>query len=255
MGASEIHHRLDLLVRLIDTTTGDEVEERNVRFFEGERPVAPISRGSGNYVFLNCGREDRDLEVKAYGYESCTVNVRYDRLDEKMPFCEAFLIPSENAAGGQPVITFSGTLPGITGIQAADARSTGCSISSFDERRRIMKLFKSSRTGMDSVYYALLHPDRQNFEPFEVVKEMPGNAVKLQKPLAEPFQVNNPIARIIFGKVWPDGSYVLRVRDDAEKLIYMIRYEVQGETKFRTVDMRRAGEMKLEKEDGKWDNS
>ncbi|MCD8067639.1 MAG: hypothetical protein LUE87_01850, partial [Lachnospiraceae bacterium] len=93
-------------------------------------------------------------------------------------------------------------------------------------------------------YYGLIHADRQNYEPFEVVKELPDGSVKISKPLAEPFSANSPIARIVFGMAGEQGDYVLRVRDDAETLIYMIRYVVRGAAKFRTVDMHRAEELK-----------
>ena len=63
MDASVISFQLDLLVRLIDTTTGAELEEQNVRFYRDEKQVRPVPRGSGNYVFMNCGREDGTLEV------------------------------------------------------------------------------------------------------------------------------------------------------------------------------------------------
>ncbi|MCD8196688.1 MAG: hypothetical protein LUE24_05935 [Lachnospiraceae bacterium] len=255
MDASEIRHSLDLLVRLIDTTTGLEVEERNVRFWRDDRPVRPIPRGSGNYVFLNCGREDGDLRVSVYGYEPCRVAIRYEELDSRMPTKEAFLIPSENVSGGEPVISFSGKLPGITEIQAVSTGSAGCCISGFDERKRIMKLFKTHRMGMDDIFYGLVHPQRQTYEPFEVVKELQDGSVKISRPLEEPFTVNAPVSRIVFGSVDPDGSYLLRVRDDAESLVYLVRYVAEGKAAFRTVDFRRAGEVRLEQEDSVWDNS
>ena len=67
MNASVIRFRLDLLVRLIDTTTGGSVEERNVRFFRDGKVVRPATRGGGNYVFLNCGRMDTIPSGCPYG--------------------------------------------------------------------------------------------------------------------------------------------------------------------------------------------
>ncbi|MCC8162376.1 MAG: hypothetical protein LIO86_04195 [Lachnospiraceae bacterium] len=254
MDASEIRHSLDLLVRLIDTTTGLTVEERNVRFWKDDRPVRPIPRGSGNYVFLNCGRADGELRVSVYGYEPYRMTIRYEGLDSRMPTKEAFLIPSESASGGQPVITFSGKLPGITEIQAVSPGHAGCCISGFDERKRIMKLFKTHRLGMDDIFYGLVHPQQQTYEPFEVVKELQDGSVKISRPLAEAFTVNAPVARIVFGSVSEDGSYLLRVRDDAENLVYLVRYVAEGKAAFRTVDFHRAGERKLEQEESVWDN-
>ena len=238
MDASVIRCRLDLLVRLIDTTTGAAVEERNVRFFKDGREVRPVPRGNGNYVFLNCGREDGLLEVRAYGYDLCQKPVSYETLDSQLPIQEMFLIPSENMEKGQPVITFSGNLPGLETIQAVNLGSTRCCISGFDERKRIMKLFKTHRSGMDDLYYGLIHMDRQDYEPFTVVKEISENSVKISQPLKKPFSVNSPIARIIFGRVTPEGDYCIRVRDDSERLLYLIRYVEKGNEKFKIADFR-----------------
>ena len=136
MNASVIRFRLDLLVRLIDTTTGGSVEERNVRFFRDGKVVRPATRGGGNYVFLNCGREDFELEIRVYGYDPFRMSVRYETLEDAMPVIEAFLIPSENGSGGYPVLGLSGRLPGIQSIQAVNVNATCCCISGFDERSR-----------------------------------------------------------------------------------------------------------------------
>ncbi|MDE6640503.1 MAG: hypothetical protein K2K63_08265 [Acetatifactor sp.] len=245
MDASVICFQLDLLIRLIDTTTGAELEERNVSFFRDGKPVRPIPRGSGNYVFLNCGREDGNLEIRARGYEPCQVSVEYEMLDRQLPVKEVFLIPSENMSGIQPIITFSGQLKGLESVQAVNLGSTCCCISEFDERKRIMKLFKTHRSGMDDIYYGLIHPDKQTYEPFEVVKEVSESSIKISQPLQEPFSVNSPIARIIFGMTTPKGNYLIRVRDDATRLLYLVRYVVKGSVKFKTVDFHNLEEEKL----------
>ena len=71
MDASVIHQKLDLLIRLIDTTTGAVVEEKNVRFFKDGEAVRPIRRGSGNYVFLNTGRKDVIHQRTPYTDNQC----------------------------------------------------------------------------------------------------------------------------------------------------------------------------------------
>ncbi len=242
MDASVIRCRLDLLVRLIDTTTGAEIEERNVQFFRDHKPVQPVPRGNGNYVFLNCGREDGSLDIKVWGFDPCQVSVEYEKLDSQVPVLEAFLIPSESAASLSPVITYSGKLPGLESVQAVNLGQAYCCISEFDERKRIMKLFKTHRSGMDHVYYGLIHPERQDYEPFTVVKEISESSIKISQPLKEPFSVNSPIARIVFGRVTPEGDYVLRVRNDASRLLYLVRYVTEGDVSFQVVDFHRLEE-------------
>ena len=74
MEASTIHHRLDLVLQLVDTTTGISVEEQDVRFFIEGRQCWPIPRGGGNFVFINTGRSDSTLTLKVFGYEDAMIN-------------------------------------------------------------------------------------------------------------------------------------------------------------------------------------
>lgn len=238
MSASTIHYRLDLVVSLIDTTTGKPVEERDVRFEKDGQMVHPAPRGSGNYVFVNSGREDHDLRVNVYGYDEYLIPVRYENLDERMPREEVFLIPSENTTKGSPVITFSGKLSGLQSVQAVDLNSTGCCISGFDSRRRIMTLIKSYRSDLEDVYYGLIDTKNRTFEPFVIEKKITEDSVKITRILERPFAVNSPITRIIYGVVGPDGRFCLRVRDDQTKRQFLVRYVVEGEERFAEVDFR-----------------
>ena len=70
--------KLDLLVRLVDTTTGATVDERNVLFMRDERKVRPEERGNGNYVFINTGREDFLMRIKVAGFEEYVTHIRYE---------------------------------------------------------------------------------------------------------------------------------------------------------------------------------
>ena len=247
-----IRYRLDLLIRLVDTTTGAEVEERHVRFYKDGRPMEPVPRGSGSYAFLNCGREDCELQVEAYGYEICRVPIWYETLDSQLPVKEVFLIPSENTGKGAPVITFQGVLPGLEELQAVSIGTAWCNISAFDERKCIMTLFKTHRSPMNDVFYGLIHMDRQDFEPFVVEKELSDQTVKIRSPLQEPFSVNAPIARLIFGSVTQEGEYCLRVRDDSAHLKLLVRYVAQGSR--AGVGQRIGRTADPGKEDRKWHN-
>lgn len=236
MDASVIHQKLDLLIRLIDTTTGAVVEEKNVRFFKNGEAVRPIRRGSGNYVFLNTGRKDVILEVHVYGYEPCYVTICYERLDHQMPIQEVFLIPSENAIHGQPVLTLSGTLPGLVSIQTVSLYATCGCVSGFEERKRILKLFGTHGSGLDGIYYGLIHLEEQTYEPFTIIKEISKDAIKIENSLKEPFSVNAPISRVIFGSVTEEGRYCIRVRDESEHHRHLVRYVVGEEVRYQMVD-------------------
>jgi len=234
--ASVIHHRVDLVLRLLDTTTGYEVSERDVHFYEDEKEVFPIARGSGNYVFINAGRSDRSVRVKVFGYETAMARICYEDMDHGLPMKEVFLIPSENTAGGRPLLSFSGRLPGITAIEAVSLKESGLFIKEFDEKRCIMKFFRTQGINLGNLYYGVIHRQRQTYEGFEVTEEMPDSSVRIRKPLKEEFSVNSPVNRIIFGMVTEEGDYCLRVRDDSDELTFLVRYVVENEVRYKAVD-------------------
>ena len=224
MEASTIHHRLDLVIQLVDTTTGVAVEEPDVRFFIEGRQCWPIPRGGGNFVFINTGRRDSTLTMKVYGYETAVVDVQYEQLDNVMPLKQVFLIPSEKLAKGERLCSLTGTLQGLEEIEAVSLSQSNLCYSEFNEKKCLLKLFLArGRLSM----------------------EVPPNMVKLKEPLTETFTVNSPIARVVFGDVSPDGSYLLRVRDDAQMVRYLVRYRVNGEYRFQTVDFHQCADNEL----------
>lgn len=231
-----VTYKLDLLIQLIDTTTGEGVTDRDVRFYENGKLINAFSRGSGNYVFLNCGRADRDIDIRVYGYDDCQALIRYDELDERMPIKEVYLMPSEDVARGDPVITFSGRLSSIESVQAVNLNSAGCSINSFDERKKVMTLFKKYQSYMEDIHYGLINQADGTYEYFKVIDNNSYEAVKLAEPLSRPFVINSPIGRVIFGRTGEDGSFTVKVRDSSDVLVYILRYVVGGEERFKTVD-------------------
>lgn len=236
MENTEIRYRLDLLVRLIDTTTGSVVTERDVSFRRNGKTAQPVQRGNGNYVFLNTGREDCTLDIRVYDFEEAHVAVRYEELDAFLPVKDVFLIPSENTAKGETLLTLSGNLSGLEAIEAVRLGRAFCTIKSFDAKKRIMNLFKANGPSMEEIRYGVLHAEDMTFEAFQVEKVIGPTALKLKEPLKEEFRENAPVIRIVYGQHDADGNYLLRVRDDATSKKYLVRYVVSGTAKFRVVD-------------------
>lgn len=239
MGASVIRARLGLLIRLIDTTTGAAVEESNVQFFVNGQAARPAPRGNGSFVFINIERINVELRVSVYGYEDAVCQVRYEELDDRIPTCDIFLIPSEKNAKGETVIGIFGNLPLMEALEAADLNRPLCRISDFTEKDRKMGVIKQTgRTlDMDETHYALFKADMTSYEKITLSgMDDKTKRLILKEPLQEPYTVNAPIARIVFGQTDGSGNYLLRVRDDSDKLIYLVRYIVQGEVRFQQVD-------------------
>lgn len=245
MEKTEIRYKLDLLIRLVDTTTGAIVTERDVQFQRDGKDVRPVQRGNGNYVFLNTGRDDCTLDVRVFDYETAQVTIRYEELDAFLPMKDVFLIPSENTAKGEQVLSLAGHLSGIEAIEAVRLGRSYCTVKNFDARKRIMNLFKANGPSMEEISYGLIHADNMTFEAFTVEKVISPVSLKLKKPLQEEFRENAPISRIVYGQWNAEGDYLLRVRDDATNLKYLVRYVILGTPMFQIVDFHNPEERKL----------
>ena len=69
MAESWIEYKLDLIVRLVDTTTGELISERQVLFLEEGNVLLLLERGTGTYILLNHGTKDTKIELRVTGYE------------------------------------------------------------------------------------------------------------------------------------------------------------------------------------------
>ena len=238
MAASVIRAKLDLCVRLFDTTTGATVDERNVLFMRDGVPVRPDSRDTGTYVFINTGREDFLMRIQVYGYDSYEVAVHYEELDERLPVCYVFLMPSENTLRGRNTLSFSGTLPFLKKIEAVSLHRTICLTGDRNARTGDISVFHPAggTIELNEMIYGLLSADKQSYERIEIEKMISPKSVRLKRPLEGTFAPNLPIVRIVTGVVQDDGKYLLRVQDDGEDTRYLVRYEVGEEVRFQVVD-------------------
>jgi hypothetical protein len=226
-----IRCRLDLLIRLTDTTTGLAVDSTGAVFKRGKDQLPARNRGDGNYIMIDTGRENFLMQLSVPGYDQQEVEINYEALDERMPFIDVFLIPSENT---DAVLTLTGKKRGLVAVSAVQLGKPVCSISEFVPKEKRMTLFLPNRQmNMEGGHYGLLHGEK-DFEEFVVEEQIDAKAVKLQELLQEEFTVNSPIARVIFGRTDKKGNFTLRVRNTAEHLRYLVRFTyAEAEPKYK----------------------
>ncbi len=246
MEASVFRSRLDLLIRIIDTTTGAYVEERNIVFKRDGIPVRPEPRNPGTYIFINTGREDFLMQIEVFGYEVYKKEVRYEELDERLPECDVFLMPSESMSKGEQVLSYSGTLPFLKTIEAVCLGRPVCFANSFSAKTNALSVFIGSggRVSLEDRYYGLLHSDKKSYEKIEVEKAYTSQSVKLKEPIKEEQVSNLAVMRVIFGSVDENGNYLLRVRDSGTGVRYMVRFELEDEVIFSEIEFNKEEEVK-----------
>ncbi len=243
-----IRCRLDLVIRLEDTTTGMPVSEYGAKFLFNDKPIYPKSDGNGNFILINSGRENGLMQANVDGYEPCFVYVEYEKLDERMPTVDLFLIPSENLfADPKDVFTLSGRLEGIAALEAIHLGRPSSSTREYDPKRRILTIFMPNRRmNMIHSYYGIANIAQGRFEDITILSDLGGKKVRLKEPLQEEFSPNSPIFRIIFGQVDANGNYLLRVRNDGKNQKHLIRYVVNDEVRFKTIDFNQIDEDTLD---------
>ncbi|MCR5053536.1 MAG: hypothetical protein K6A69_01670 [Lachnospiraceae bacterium] len=232
-----IRCRLDLLLRLVDTTTGMATEENDARFYLDGKLVEVHYKGGGNYILMNSGRENGLMQIEVYGFEPYSIKVDYEALDPILPAIDVFLIPSENTPKGESLITLEGRLSGLSAVETIHPGRPVTSIREFDAKKCTMTVFQPNRrVNMTDTYYGLLNVEKNTFEDLIVGDEVADKKVKLRKPIEEEFSPNAPIFRILYGRVNEDGTYLLRVRDDGKNLNYLVKYIVNGEARYKQID-------------------
>ena len=232
---------LSVLLHLIDTTTGKEVEETNVRFCDDGNDLRAMYKGSGNWMFINLGREDFLMHVSIDGYDETDVDIKYDTLDPRLPIIDVFLMPSEKNRKGEKVLEIYGTLPWLETIEAVNINRPICGFNNVLVKQKSIILNLIPRTAggrinLESMKYALLSETKERYEVFEILENQTQTSVTIRSPMSAEHKVNETIHRIIYGRAGPDGSFSLKVRDDSDSLQYLLRFRTKDGEYFRPVD-------------------
>ena len=229
-----INHKLDLVVRLFDASTGRPVDEKNCSFKRNDVPFRLTEKGGGVFFLINAGRENFELSLDIYGFEAKRILIDYGELDERLPEKLVWLLP-KNA------LSLEGTLKGITSLCAVRLVTPGCFVNSYDARKNVVTLFNPHKLVMAYHEYGILDSERKFFEPIFLKNEDGIETVTPAAPLKRTPGCNDPIEKIIQGDVSEDGRYVLRVRDDADRIELLVRFVAEGREYFQILEMHEPG--------------
>lgn len=235
MADAEIHYQLDLIVRLLDTTTGKRIEQRQVIFKNEDQVLAFLRRDTGLYILLNRGRNDMTLDIQVVGYLPARVNVCYDELPKNFPEVEVAMIPEALTSGFVDMLTLEGICEGLESIEAVSLKNPYGAVDTYQERKQILKLYYTKP--LEEASYAVIHEQDQEFERFRIRKRVDKLSVKLAEPLKTACKPEEKIARIVYGRVDQDGRYLLRIQEDGGGTEYLVRYVVNGKESFKRISL------------------
>jgi hypothetical protein len=234
-----VRHRLDLLVRLIDTTTGGAVSEKDTAFYFSGRRTFPLTKEQGVYVFCGTGRMDFELTVNVFGFEDKKLAVVYENLDGALPELELHMIPNKHSKSVQPYLTLEGYRPGLVSVDAVKNGDSPCFIRDFDARKRVMTVFNPHGLEMNRVHYAVVNQADATYEVVDIQARVSEQSFKLDRKLAKAFDSHFPVCRLVFGTVYPDGRYILRVLKNSADTRWIVRLTTDSGEEFRAVDFNR----------------
>ena len=244
MEAYIVRHSLDMVLQLRDTTTGKSILERNVIFREKGKIVFFSYKGGGVYVITDTSRKNTQYEIEVYGYETKTVSVEYGESKKSYQVLEVPLIPKEKSPPEADYVTIRGSMDGIECLEAVSLQAKSCFLQEYNPKKQQLTYYGTME--LTEQEYALLNKEKQEYQRFQVKKEITKTGITIQEPLNQPWAVNDPIVRIVRGQIGEAGEYLLRLLIENEADTYLIRYEVQGQTYYQTMDSQ-----KTERELGK----
>lgn len=235
-------YRLSFALRLVDTTTGKSITDYGTRILvdgEAER----FMQKNGVLIFLELTKRVFQMEVCTPAYETVSIPVDLDTLDKQLPILEIHMIPSERHPHSMEMLSLKGKCPGLEELCAVRLDDNVCMIRELDPRKRLIKLFNPHRLTLDRVHYALVDPDEAVFESFRILKLEGDQTAKIDHAFEMPYKNYFPVTPIVFGLIYPDGNYCLRVRDSVEQMQWLVRWTVEGKTRFKILDFRETTEL------------
>ena len=244
-------HRLDLALRLVDTTSGKNIPSTELTVLIDGDPATFGKKEDEILVFQQLHKRQFLLETRSRLFEDGAIEVDLDKLNKAEPLLELHLVPSREYPGAAPFLELTGMLPGLQELSAVHLSSKSCLIREFDLRRRQLQMFNPHHLSLDRLEYGLVDPDQNVFEPFRILRQINDQTVKVDRVLETEFRNYFSIAPVVFGKVFPDGRYCLRVRDQASDANWLVRWTCSGgEPQFRVLDFHDTAVLKLEEGGG-----
>jgi len=250
MAPITIVHRMDLCLELLDATTGVGITDSRVTFYSDGKLFPMVKRTFGCYILINSPRLNRQILVNVHGYEPTTVDVNYEELDEVRPIKQVLMIPKVTDSNFTSLWSIEGELPGITDISAVVPSTASFSYHSYDRARKMVTVLNPHRFELIGKDYGLIHTDKGSFEAVEAKELKVETRLMLNDLLEEEFEVSNPIARIVFGRVDENGKYLLRVKaSSGEDKTVILCYHVDGKRRYQVLDFTNARKLQLERRD------
>lgn len=236
--AQTFSHRLMLAIQLINTTTGQPIGFAGSAVYKDKKPIQPLIKQDG--VILLISNEDFgesfELDIRAYGCEPKTITVNTSELNRQLPMLTVHLLPKTDFGSPFKCVGLDGFTEGITEVDAVRAGESSCLAREWEPRKKLLTVFNPHRLNLDRMWYALVDPDTQTYEVFQIVKRISDTVFKLDRALKTEPKNYFPICPLILGEASSNGSYMLRLPDDSSHPKWIVRKVCGEAVSFETLD-------------------
>lgn len=231
-------HRLALAIQLLNTATGQPIGSTGTIVYKDKKPIKPLLKQNGVILILSEGDfgESYELDIEAYGCEPKTIKVKTSELNKQFPIITVHLLPKYGFSSPFACHSLDGVADNITEVDAVRAGENSCLAREWDSRKKLLTVFNPHRLNLDRIWYALVNPDTQSYEVFQIVKRVSDTVFKLDRPLQSEIKNYFPISPLVLGEAASDGSYMLRLPDDSSHPKWIVRKVCGEAVSFETVD-------------------
>ncbi len=233
-------HKLDFVVYLQDSVTGELIQTSQVEFFCGGNQQPAVRKEAGIYAFLNMGAGEADMTVRADGYWEQRFQVvpeTYSKREgaQAVPILWISMVPGVSCPQKRQLHIVSGKLVGIDSICGFPCSGWQMRIRGFEKKTAVVKLFNPHGRYLYPVDYGIMDQEKKTFEQITVREQIAAEEIRILSPYPSKFTVNSPVDRIVKGVV-EQRAYYLPLRPDVDS--YLIRWTVRDRTYYRELNMR-----------------
>lgn len=246
-----IRHQIDMAMILVDTVTGRRVDKADILFYNdlptGKKQIFPVNKGNGVHVFMNMEKENFWLEFSVKGYEPVRIYVDFGELLTGLPIKEVFMMPSERSDYRDMLLSVSGKLPGLITVSGMNLSEVRAHAVRFEERHCLLRVFEEGfRLNQEGSPYGVVNQEEESYQIFSIKTVLPSREIILRAPLEEEVVRNSPIARLSYGLVKEDGSFVFKVLNEIKDLNYLLRFDFEDKVLYKKIDFKKQEEIKWE---------
>lgn len=233
-------HKLDFVVYLQDTVTGELIRTSQVEFFCDGNPQFAVRKEPGIYAFLNMGTGDAAMTVRAAGYRERRFRFVPETFSNRegagmVPLLWLSMVPGSSCPQKHQLHTVSGTLEEMESICGIPWAGWQMRIREFEKKTNTVKLFNPHGRYLYPVDYGIIDQEKKTFELFTVKEQIGAEEIRIAGSFPADFTVNSPVERVVEGTV-EQGKYLLQLRQDVEA--YLIRWTVRGRIYYRELNIR-----------------